>query len=282
VVGDTAQAIYGFKSGNFEHLVNFSKQKNTKVYELTNNYRNSKKILNFAKRFLYGMNNIYNINLNITREEDGYVLVEEYDDDLIIAIINSIGNFKDWFVLARTNAQVAHILMLLKVNNIPCDTFKKSQKTFAELKLSLQEDTVKVLTIHSAKGLECKYAIVTGNNTWNDEEKRVSYVACTRPKDILIILNNTNKKKPNRYIIPKDPSKILASIKKGIPIEHIKKYPSDSRIYSSEGLIPSNEYQIAKAIEVLTTDAYANHFDSFNDDDVIDFELMGKLPTFDD
>ena len=74
----------------------------------------------------------------------------------------------------------------LKRNNIPCDSFKKSELELSELNSKMKEDTVKVLTIHSSKGLENKNVIVIGARTYNDEEKRIAYVAATRAKETLI------------------------------------------------------------------------------------------------
>ena len=58
----------------------------------------------------------------------------------------------------------------------------------------MRMNTVKVLTIHSAKGLEAKNVVVIGARFWNEEEKRLSYVAATRARDLLIWM----KTKPNR------------------------------------------------------------------------------------
>ena len=48
----------------------------------------------------------------------------------------------------------------------------------------MANDTVKVLTVHSAKGLEADNVIVIGVSKWskNAEERRVAYVAATRAR----------------------------------------------------------------------------------------------------
>ena len=76
------------------------------------------------------MKEIYLIKTHPIKKEDGIVFLTEYSEDFIIKIINEIGNFKDWFILARTNAQVDDLLRTLKTNKIPCDTFKKISKKF--------------------------------------------------------------------------------------------------------------------------------------------------------
>ena len=50
----------------------------------------------------------------------------------------------------------------------------------------MNENTVKVLTIHTAKGLEAKNVVVIGAR-WNDVEERcINYVAATRAKELLV------------------------------------------------------------------------------------------------
>ena len=88
-------------------------------------------------------------------------------------------------------------MTVLKRCNIPCDSFKKSELDQAELNVKMKENTVKVLTIHSAKGLENKNVIVIGARAYNDEEKRICYVAATRAKETLIWM--TSKPQKKRY-----------------------------------------------------------------------------------
>ena len=61
--------------------------------------------------------------------------------------------YKDWFVLARTNREVNDIILYLRVIISPPSHSNKPNKNYEELKKKLETDTVKVLTIHSAKGL---------------------------------------------------------------------------------------------------------------------------------
>jgi superfamily I DNA/RNA helicase len=63
-----------------------------------------------------------------------------------------------------------------------------------ELNELLNTQAVKVLTIHSAKGLECENVIVVGANMWKDEEIRLSYVAATRARDNLYWMSTKRKK----------------------------------------------------------------------------------------
>ena len=75
-------------------------------------------------------------------------------------------------------------IMELQAAYIPCDTFKMAGKSAQELHDIIANDSVKVLTIHTSKGLEAKNVIVIGSRhkPYDDEECRLNYVAATRAK----------------------------------------------------------------------------------------------------
>lgn len=107
----------------------------------------------------------------------------EYDPEVIADLILKRGHYKDWFVLTRTNAELDSILTYLTMRGIPCDTFKRAKISEEEFAKKMAQDTVKVLTIHTSKGLEAKYVVVIGAKNWSPEEKRIQYVAATRAMD---------------------------------------------------------------------------------------------------
>ena len=61
------------------------------------------------------------------------------------------------------------------------------------------DNTVKVLTVHSAKGLEADNVVVVGVSGWSKrgEERRIAYVAATRARKQLIWTKEFNKKTQN-------------------------------------------------------------------------------------
>ena len=61
----------------------------------------------------------------------------------------------------------------------------------------MANNSVKVLTVHSAKGLEADNVIVIGVSKWNKkaEERRVAYVAATRARKKLIWMRSAPKKR---------------------------------------------------------------------------------------
>jgi superfamily I DNA/RNA helicase len=94
-------------------------------------------------------------------------------------------DYKDWFILTRTNNEKDVIKDLLRQKQIPSISFQKRLCSPEEINEYVNRDAVKLLTIHAAKGLESEKVIVVGAQTYNDEECRVAYVAATRAKSLL-------------------------------------------------------------------------------------------------
>ena len=59
-------------------------------------------------------------------------------------------------IVTRLNDEVDYIKRVLEKERIPCVSFKKSDLDNGKIKKIMSENVVKVLTIHSAKGLESK------------------------------------------------------------------------------------------------------------------------------
>lgn len=192
IVGDSAQSIYSFRGGNYENFMKLVDDAHTQVYTLNDDFRNAQSILAYAKNHLKGVRNIYRIPLLCTREEEGEVVEMSFSFETLMEEVKGRDMYKDWFVLARTNREVNDIITIFTRNNIPSITFKQAEQNYEELKKKLETDTVKVLTIHSAKGLEAKNVAVIGARFYNDEEKRLAYVAATRAKDYLIFFTNND------------------------------------------------------------------------------------------
>lgn len=185
-VGDSQQAIYSFKGANYEHFLNLTCDPTVKVFKLKSNYRCGEEIIDFAEAFLSSVKDIYRVKNLCKTGVSGYVEQTYFSTDRILEEIQSLPCYGEWFILCRTNREVEEMITLLKRNNIPCDSFKKSELELSELNEKMKENTVKVLTIHSSKGLENTNVIVLGSRIYNDEEKRVAYVAATRAKENLI------------------------------------------------------------------------------------------------
>lgn len=185
-VGDDWQNIYEWRGSKAIYFKNLVKNPNFKVFKMGNNYRSGENIVRFGMNFLRSVEDKIQKNISCQNPEKGIVEEINYNSSFIIKEIQKEKNYGKWFILVRKNAQGEQIMTDLKRNNIPFDSFKKSNFTNDEIKVKLKENTVKVLTVHSAKGLENDNIIVIGVHPNTDEEKRVAYVAATRARKRLI------------------------------------------------------------------------------------------------
>ena len=200
-VGDSRQAIYGFKGANYHIFMGLTEDPFTEVYELRDCYRCDPDIIDFANTHLRNVRDIYKTPTYCVRPYSGNAVEEEEFSysalmDIIQNIYNTKGNYGDIAILCRSNRMVDDVMFFLKQHGIPNVTFKKADKTFVELQEELKSDSIKVLTVHSAKGLEWDNVIVIQEFIgWNDEENRINYVAATRARDWLFWLSPQRKKK---------------------------------------------------------------------------------------
>ena len=116
-----------------------------------------------------------------------------YSPDNLVKRIKKYGSYKDWSILTRSNAQVSMIQHDLERYDIPTLTFKQGDVSQDELKNFLEADKVKVLTIHSSKGLSLRYVAVYGAWWGRKEEHRLNYVAATRAMDGLFWMKEPKK-----------------------------------------------------------------------------------------
>jgi len=203
VVGDDYQAIYGFKGATdiyFKQLLDSDKWYSIM---LPNNYRCGEYIIKLGNSII--SNIVENEPVKPAICKSGKKGDVKYIPNInsIVNIIKNNSNiqYSDWFILCRANKEVDNVILLLTDNNIPCTTFKKSMLDSNELDSLMKSNTVKVLTVHSAKGLENKNVIIAYRNplyaNWNyddtgnikkPEEIKLYYVAITRAIDNLYIL----------------------------------------------------------------------------------------------
>jgi superfamily I DNA/RNA helicase len=198
-VGDDWQAIYGFKGGNVGIFKNLSKNKNYTKYYLTNNYRNCSKIVKMGLSVIMQVKDVIEKDVNICNESsEGLVTVQSKakQDKIVELLTNDKDNWCDWFVLTRTNKEAYALGDLLDDNDIDYTFIRKSDLTLEELQEAMRDNKVKILTVHSAKGLENKKVILYGSFPLvqpsyfrNSDERKVMYVGVTRASDELHIFN---------------------------------------------------------------------------------------------
>lgn len=192
LLGDHRQSIYRFAGADPDYILNLMESPEVTTYELSENYRNAPVILDYAQQLIRSLGRDYEDESKAMRlDMRGRVVNVDYSDIGIAKTIQKYveegrSAYKDWFVLTRTNAELEDIRVTLERAKVPCDTFKKAQLTNKGLKEKMQEDTVKVLTIHTAKGLEADNVVVIGARFRSIEEKCISYVAATRARNLLV------------------------------------------------------------------------------------------------
>ena len=207
-VGDIKQSIYGFAGAYPQYLIDTWFKDDVTVYQMRQNFRNMPDILHFAKKFLFRLGPNYEDDSISMRDSDGRPHVLEGNYTPSEAVASLIFNkerldttWGDWFVLCRTNDDVALFQSLFAKQDIPTDTFKQSELTNAEIQDRLKENSVKILTAHSAKGMEAPCILSYNIRAYNDDEARLCYVSATRARDFLVWAKMPPKKKKSKRVV---------------------------------------------------------------------------------
>lgn len=187
----THNSIYGFKGARPDLLKQY--MNGVPTYYLDYNFRNGENILDYARRIVKKTGLIDNSVAQYG--ERGKVIECEYDENYLCELIENSWSYKDWAILTRTNQQIEFLGSVLKRHNIPFNTFKQGDLNKSQLEKKMNEDKVKLITIHSAKGLGFRNVVVYGAVWWNKDEYFLNYVAATRAMDLLVWMKPTYKKK---------------------------------------------------------------------------------------
>ena len=207
--GDIRQSIYGFNGANPGYLVDLINREDVTTYYMSQNFRNLPEILRFAKKFLYrlgpnyeddsvAMRSAYDFKYHVV---EGNFTPSEAVEKLIEVKNENNSEWKHWFVLCRTNKDIELFTNLFKKEGIPTDTFKQADLTNSQIENKMKENTVKILTVHSAKGLEAPCVLSYNIRAYNDEEARLCYVSATRARDYLIWAKTPPKRKKKKAIV---------------------------------------------------------------------------------
>lgn len=196
LVGDDWQNIYSWRGSDVGYFLDLAYDPMVTSYKMENNYRTGYNIISFGAGFLKPVKNKIKKRVVPKNPNNGIVIEREVMDiPFIISEIQKDKNYGKWFILTRTNGQIDLVQSKLNKVGIPNDTFKKGDLSSTELNNRIKQDTVKVLTVHSAKGLENDNVAVIGVRPSNNEERRVAYVAATRARNKLIWCYNNKKVK---------------------------------------------------------------------------------------
>lgn len=186
IVGDVRQSIYGFKDATPRRLLALMRDPMRVTRELTQNYRNSKKILKYSNDIIKLMKGIALAEVKGMVLTQGEIkLISRFD---IIPTIETDRDWGKWAVLCRSNAKVHSIRSMLERRGIPSITFRQAQGSLEEMYANMNANEVKVLTIHSSKGLEFDNVIVVDSFNKGQENIRLNYVSVTRAKEKLYLV----------------------------------------------------------------------------------------------
>lgn len=221
-IADVAQSIYPqawlVKNRSFTSIGYDMKGKSN---SLSKNYRTTTQIAqaafslikkdedlieddNFVKPNLIDKQGEYPIYKNFDNKEDEC----SYISNLILRDLRKDYDLKDIVIISRTNTQLKEIESYLQKHNIPCLLFDgKDEFDFAK-------ECVKLVTMHSIKGLEFKIVIMAGMNSkvmplylnknefddvemLESRERKLFYVGMTRATEKLFITSDGN---PSKFI----------------------------------------------------------------------------------
>lgn len=193
--GDPRQCIYRWRGSEPALIEEYAERLRATRLILNENYRNGRDILDFAKAIIRMSGAEYKDNSIAMRDTRGLIHQVPYNlENIAKGLQEYEGSYSDWFILTRTNEQLQEVFDFLTDKGIPCDSFRRTDLSYNEVRERMAKNTVKVMTIHSGKGLEAKNVLVIGARFFNVEEKCVSYVAATRARDYLVWVNVVPKK----------------------------------------------------------------------------------------
>ena len=181
--GDFKQMIYSFRGVSGDYVKDLYYDTDFKKYSLIDNYRNPPNIINFANSFIDRYQEQFSPSSSPVKTQDG--IIEECSFYDALDELEESEEWGSWFILTRTNNELYKAQEILDKRDIPNLTFKTGDLTLSQLKAFMGANKVKILTIHTSKGLSLKNVIVVGARTYNDEERRICYVAATRAENAL-------------------------------------------------------------------------------------------------
>jgi len=177
-VGDDDQAIYSFRGGNSEIMLEFSDRSDVTIYEITQNYRSKSTIVEHARALIEQNSSRIRKNLRAYNPMQCIIdIVDTTPATLSEYLLKCISDSVETAILVRTNYEVNRV-----------------QELLSGVKTSYP---IEVTTIHKAKGCEWERVIIIHNtlerrfprkDTILEEERRVFYVAMTRAKSQLVVL----------------------------------------------------------------------------------------------
>ena len=148
---------------------------------MNNNYRSGEQIINIANQVISQADDIINMKSVCKSGKFGEVIIDSKFK--VEQYLKNIKDYKDWFVLVRTNKDLMKLEKTMYDLEIPYVSFRKGEMTLEEMRKCMSEDKIKLLTIHTSKGLESPNVLLWGNfpikqkpYLRNNDELKVLYV----------------------------------------------------------------------------------------------------------
>ena len=217
---DTAQSIYSHSwlvSGRSFTSIGFNMK--GKSDSLSKNFRTTTQISEAAYSLIEKDIDIIDdenfVKPYLIDKQGKYPVYKIYKDDksqanyIIEEIQNNLSSkydYKDIAIIARLSNQLDDIKEILEAKGLKCELINREGANF-------DSKSIKLLTMHSAKGIEFKVVFIIGlNNTvipyyssnykeeQNDEigEKKLLYVGMTRSTELLYLISSSEK--PSKFI----------------------------------------------------------------------------------
>jgi hypothetical protein len=198
-VGDDWQNIYGWKGADVEIFKSLVNDSDFSTYYLENNYRSAKAIIKMGTQVIQqASSEIIPKVVKCKVKEEGLVTIQAKSQraKILELLVKDKKNLKDWFLLTRTNKEAYELSEWLDGKKIDNVFIKRSDYSLAELQEAMAGNKIKILTVHSSKGLESPKVILYGNfpivqpyYMRNYDERKVMYVGVTRAERELHIFN---------------------------------------------------------------------------------------------
>lgn len=197
-VGDDDQCVYEFRDANPEYMQKLICHKeNGKQYELLDNYRSVKKIIDLSNAFVKNIEKRMKTNpINFVRKESGNTEIvvhkSEYMENAIVEhIVSQNYKNKTIAVLTQTNEEALRVLSLLNKNNIQASLVQSNTSfnlyNLVEIKYFIKK---------------CGESPIISEETWHNAQNEL-YFRYSKSTDINLVKRIIGKYAelyPNKYI----------------------------------------------------------------------------------
>jgi len=220
-VGDPRQAIYGFRNGDLDVCAKLAQDWRCRCLDLPRNYRSTGIILQAARAVL-GAQPGQGASLVGSREAGGVILIQRHHDPVSEAehLADRVSGLRAQGVPL---GQVAVLYRLRSQGEVVARVFSRRGLPVlqtAQDHRQLSSEAARLLTLHSAKGLEFRHVLICGVNLGllplgfedNAEERRLLFVGITRARDTVEI----------SYVARPDAPQAL-----GLPSSYLGKIPAE-------------------------------------------------------